>query len=164
MLPSVAKAVLRFAISEQVRLFESFSPQRFAFYCSLMFGSAELGLPQRPERRTRREEARDAKGGWRAPAGAAARVPAARGDSVPRGGPLALRLGPPPVPVDGRRAVPSRLHVRTRPRRYRSRSQNVHMCWSLVYSPNINYYTTCDFTSRNDWVGVGAAVEVGREE
>ena len=31
-----------YAIGAQVRLFESFSPQRFSLYCSLMFGSAEL--------------------------------------------------------------------------------------------------------------------------
>ena len=30
------------AIGTQVRLFESLSPQHFSFYCSLMFGSAEL--------------------------------------------------------------------------------------------------------------------------
>ena len=35
-------SVLQFVIGAQVRLFESFSPQRFSLYCSLMFGSAEL--------------------------------------------------------------------------------------------------------------------------
>ena len=37
-----SSTVLRFAIGVQVRLSESFSPQRFSLYCSLMFGSAEL--------------------------------------------------------------------------------------------------------------------------
>ena len=39
---TITSTVFANAIGAQVRLFESFSPQRLSLYCSLMFGSAEL--------------------------------------------------------------------------------------------------------------------------
>ena len=120
-------------------------------------------LPERPERRARRVEDRDAEGegrGRRPPAGAAARVPAARGDSVPRGGPVALRLGPPPL-----HSTPVSLfrldYTFKRDRVDTSRVHTAftcfsHLCVCRIYSRNVEYCTS-DFTSRNNWVGSCAA-------
>ena len=137
------------------------SPQRFSFYCSrFSFDSAKLDCQSaQNDVRVVNKLATLKKDN----SSAAARVPAARNDSVPRGGPLALRLGPPPVSVDSRRTISPRLHVRAQ----LAIKMRSHLLLTCVFAKNTAEYCTSrkftsDFTSRDDWLGSAAYVRADR--